>query len=64
MGEVAYNSYWDRGDYLLFEDESGMGQAFGPALQKVLIQQVKAHTKPLCIVLAAGHSLEFGKLLR
>ena len=33
MGEVAYNSYWDRGDYLLFEDELGMGQAFGSALQ-------------------------------
>ncbi len=32
MGDVAYNSYWDRGDYLLFEDEFGMGQAFGPAL--------------------------------
>jgi len=33
MGEIAYNSYWDRGDYLLFEDEFGMGQAFGPVLQ-------------------------------
>ena len=62
MGDVFYNAYQNKGDFLLFEDQIGMSQAITERQLTMILRHAKVSSRVQCVVLAAGNSLELGKV--
>ena len=62
MGSLFYQTYQDKGDFLLFEDPLGNAQPLTLTTLSKILQQHTISENTQCIFLAACYSRDLGKI--